>query len=820
MAIDVNADFTPSIPDSGVVPTKLPYNPTGSFKFWAQKVIPLVYDDSLSYYEVLCKVVTYLNNVIQNVDNLNDSVDSTNENFGTLQEYVNSTKDTLINTYNELQTYVNTYFDNLDVQNEINAKLDAMAESGELGTLLEPFIPSLVTAWLNENVTPVGSAVVVDASLSISGAAADAKVTGDKIKADEKMIDGIGVTPIKSLPLYRGNLSDSGAWNNTQNDNYKHCVIPVKEGDKVVISFAGSAQFGVVKTYTTAVNGETIDYSDAEGFTEKTVATANNTYTFTIPADGKFLIVEYVFHGTDVTINKLQINYYDYNQKITDESFIYRGSMAANGITSFAACTKKGYYNFTGSYLDDVSDAPDILKKNGYGGYVFNIPNFGDGRNSQIIIDSHKNMWFGAPTFEPMSFRNIGSIATLEITDLSTIKYVGYFNCPGSWTSSVTDKPTDMASNTGFDLIVLPSSAGNNVVYQIIIENLGSIWFRYVASNGTPSTYIKLHDANAHYLKYNGNVVSLGYTSFATANDYGYYSFTSANLASITDAPSDLENGGILECYRQAASNVVFQKIRATTGDEWFRYSNNPFKRTINAKAGDASNTGINWYVLGDSITQGYYSRFNEGSAPSMHQDWKRSWAYIANESYKFFSLTNYSVGGSGYVCNGTVLDQKNARDHVDDIDFSDCDLCTLSYGINDYKGNYPTGSVTDDPATGGTLCSNMKYVIEKILTDNPLCKIIVTTPLNCRGYDYSYGDKSTNYALGFRFSNSGTLEDVFTAIKSVCEYYGIEMIDATHTSIVNRENIVDALPDGVHPSSDCQTVLGREMSSRISFCG
>lgn len=34
-------------------------------KFWCQKVLPLVYDDSLSYYELLCKVVNYLNNIIK-----------------------------------------------------------------------------------------------------------------------------------------------------------------------------------------------------------------------------------------------------------------------------------------------------------------------------------------------------------------------------------------------------------------------------------------------------------------------------------------------------------------------------------------------------------------------------------------------------------------------------------------------------------------------------------------------------------------------------------------------------------------------------------
>lgn len=47
------------------------------FHFWCQKVLPLVYDDSLSYYEVLCKVVAYINalidedaKIIENVDEL------------------------------------------------------------------------------------------------------------------------------------------------------------------------------------------------------------------------------------------------------------------------------------------------------------------------------------------------------------------------------------------------------------------------------------------------------------------------------------------------------------------------------------------------------------------------------------------------------------------------------------------------------------------------------------------------------------------------------------------------------------------------------
>ena len=45
-------------------------------RFWCQKVLPLVYDNSLSYYEVLCKVVAYLNHVIDDVNKIPEYIDS------------------------------------------------------------------------------------------------------------------------------------------------------------------------------------------------------------------------------------------------------------------------------------------------------------------------------------------------------------------------------------------------------------------------------------------------------------------------------------------------------------------------------------------------------------------------------------------------------------------------------------------------------------------------------------------------------------------------------------------------------------------------
>lgn len=44
--------------------------------FWCQKVLPLVYDDSLSYYEVLCKVTRKLNEIVTFVNEIPEYIDS------------------------------------------------------------------------------------------------------------------------------------------------------------------------------------------------------------------------------------------------------------------------------------------------------------------------------------------------------------------------------------------------------------------------------------------------------------------------------------------------------------------------------------------------------------------------------------------------------------------------------------------------------------------------------------------------------------------------------------------------------------------------
>jgi hypothetical protein len=94
---------------------------TAPFMFWCQKVLPLVYDDSLSYYEVLCKLVTYVNGLRDDVIKLGEDVSELNK------------------LYNELAKLLDDYF-SAGVQDSVNKKLDEMASDGYFDNILSKYV--------------------------------------------------------------------------------------------------------------------------------------------------------------------------------------------------------------------------------------------------------------------------------------------------------------------------------------------------------------------------------------------------------------------------------------------------------------------------------------------------------------------------------------------------------------------------------------------------------------------------------------------------------------------------------------------------------
>lgn len=105
----------------------------------------------------------------------------------------------------ETEQFVNDYFDNLDVQEEINTKINSMIASGEFGNIVDDYVPNVVTSWLNSHVSPE-TGYVLDNTLSVSGAAADAAAVGD-LKLSFNTIS-TGETDLDSLVI-------QGAWTST-----------------------------------------------------------------------------------------------------------------------------------------------------------------------------------------------------------------------------------------------------------------------------------------------------------------------------------------------------------------------------------------------------------------------------------------------------------------------------------------------------------------------------------------------------------------------------------------------------------------------------
>lgn len=66
------------------------YKSLTEFRFWCFKVLPLVYDDELSYYEVICKCVDYINNLIENDKAISNDVEQLKQEMKQVQEWIDN----------------------------------------------------------------------------------------------------------------------------------------------------------------------------------------------------------------------------------------------------------------------------------------------------------------------------------------------------------------------------------------------------------------------------------------------------------------------------------------------------------------------------------------------------------------------------------------------------------------------------------------------------------------------------------------------------------------------------------------------------------
>lgn len=110
-------------------------NQLKDFKFWCQQVLPLVYGNEISYYEVLCKMTVYLNEVIQNM--------KAAENY--------------------LEIFGESYNAIVDMQNKINAEIEKIKN----GDYFPQYVDQLAK-WIDGNLQNLVGRVVKYVSFGLT----------------------------------------------------------------------------------------------------------------------------------------------------------------------------------------------------------------------------------------------------------------------------------------------------------------------------------------------------------------------------------------------------------------------------------------------------------------------------------------------------------------------------------------------------------------------------------------------------------------------------------------------------------------------------
>lgn len=100
------------------------YKRLSPFKWFVLQNFPFIEADfdALTNWQLFCAMGEEINKIIKSVNDTGGQVEI------------------LTNAFNDLQDYVNNYFDNLDIQEEVNNKLDEMAESGQLSDIIAQYL--------------------------------------------------------------------------------------------------------------------------------------------------------------------------------------------------------------------------------------------------------------------------------------------------------------------------------------------------------------------------------------------------------------------------------------------------------------------------------------------------------------------------------------------------------------------------------------------------------------------------------------------------------------------------------------------------------
>ena len=328
--------------------------------------IPTSYLESMTYAELLMWFCDYLQNTV--IPTVNNNADAVEE---------------LQSLYEQLENYVNDYFDNLDIQDEINHKLDEMATDGTLMPLFNQYYEPIVQAQ-NQEISNFKNSVnnsleSLDDKVDALSSASPAGVypTLATLQTDNPSHDSIYVVLEDGKWYYYdttltawtagGTYQSTGIGDNTI-DSLKlknESVIPIKIKDYVI---------GKNKYDKTSI---TMGYQfDSDG---SLVADAGRAYCDYIYVGGASSIWFTIFSSN---LSGLKICEYDENYDFLYYTFIRSTDFTLQTNNNYASLSPQAstkYIRFSFAYMDTVNNALQVeidTKTDEYESYKWYINNY------------------------------------------------------------------------------------------------------------------------------------------------------------------------------------------------------------------------------------------------------------------------------------------------------------------------------------------------------------------------------------------------------------------------------------------------------------
>ena len=416
----------------------------------------------------------YSNYHDMNMDEILNIVKSMSEEWESTKEEWASYKD-----------FIDNYFANLDVSDEVLQALRAMAASGELNTIMDPVIASATTDWLNEHVTPTSP--IVDSSLTIEGAAADARVVG---------VTG-GFIRFKGLLPANADLTalEVGVYAVTDAVAESIADLPINVGGNLIIT-AGSAAGTRTQIYHSSAynncetyyrNGTSGEWYTTQGLNgmltaDDTFAATTKVGVYGVPAAvaqaisdapttaSGTLFVRKSTRGSSVVQIYCAINRKMYWRPAISESwnllFGYAGLLTADD--TFANMNEIGIYGASTSVVSQIEDAPIAS-----GGNLIVLRSSVTASRTQIYIANNRALyWRNASDSWSKAFGYMGNIASSQT--FNTLTDLGIYAINNTNAAAIADSPSKYGG-----IVLVLKSVGSGTPIQVFYDVYGQMYWRY-----------------------------------------------------------------------------------------------------------------------------------------------------------------------------------------------------------------------------------------------------------------------------------------------------------------------------------------------------